>query len=354
MSQPARALYGMLGFIALIVLAAAALAEPLLSAFGATPLFNGVILAVFVAGLVVNLVQVFRLQREVAWIEHYRRSNPERPIAPPVLLAPMAQMLARSERRPLTLSATATRSILDSVHLRLEEQRDLSRYLVGLLIFLGLLGTFWGLLRTIGSVGEIIAGLSAGSDALAMFDALKTRLEAPLAGMATSFSTSLFGLAGSLVLGFLDLLSSRTSNRFYTELEDWLSGMTRLSGGGPVGEGDASVPAYVQALLEQTADGLERMQRAIADSERERRAGAEQLAALNQQLGRLGDLLSRDSRAQAELLETQQELRQTLRQLARGPSGSTISDELRQEFRLLTRTLAAALEPRRTPERNAP
>jgi septal ring factor EnvC (AmiA/AmiB activator) len=163
----------------------------------------------------------------------------------------------------------------------------------------------------------------------------------------------LFGLAGSLVLGFLDLLSARTANRFYTELEDWLSGMTRLSGGGLISEGEAAVPAYVQALLEQTADGLERMQRAIADSERERRAGAEQLAALNQHLGRLGDLLAKDSRAQAELVETQQELRQTLRQIAQGQDAAAISDELRQELRLLARTIAAALEPRHSPERSA-
>src|SRR5690606_22686278 len=152
-----------------------------------------------------------------------------------------------------SLSPASTRSILDTVYLRLEESRDLSRYLIGLLIFLGLLGTFWGLLRTIGSVSEIISGLSAGSDALAMFDTLKEQLRAPLAGMATSFSTSLFGLAGSLVVGFLDLQAGHASNRFYNELEEWLAGMTRLSSGALSGDGDTSVPAYVQALLEQTA-----------------------------------------------------------------------------------------------------
>lgn len=349
MSQPYRALLWMLLFLALIAAAAGALIQPLLAAFGANSGFNGVILAVFAAGIFVNLLQVLRLQREVRWIEGYRRSNPERPLEPPVLLAPMAQMLSRSERRPLSLSPASMRSILDSVHLRLEEQRDLSRYLVGLLVFLGLLGTFWGLLKTIASVSDIIGGLSAGGDALAMFESLKTRLQAPLSGMATSFSTSLFGLAGSLVLGFLDLQAGRTSNRFYTELEDWLSGMTRLSSGSAaIGEGEASVPAYVQALLEQTADGLERMQRAIVDSERERRSSVEQLSELNGQLGKLAELMARESRGLAELTQTQTELRQTLKTLA-APSGAQLSDELRAEFRLLTRTIAAALEHKRTP-----
>ena len=152
MSQPNRALLWMLGFLGLIALACAALFTRLLEAFNATPIFNGVILVVFLVGVLANVRQVSRLQHEVNWITHFRRSNPDRAHAPPVLLAPMAQMLAKTDRRPLTLSTASMRSILDSVHLRLEEQRDLSRYLVGLLIFLGLLGTFWGLLKTIASI----------------------------------------------------------------------------------------------------------------------------------------------------------------------------------------------------------
>jgi len=338
----------MLGFLGLVGAACAVLFAPLLQAFGATPVFNSVILLVFAVGVLANLRQILRLQHEVRWIEHFKRSNPDRAHAPPVLLAPMAQMLARSDRRPLTLSTASMRSILDSVHLRLEEQRDLSRYLIGLLIFLGLLGTFWGLLKTIGSVGDIIGGMTAGSDAVAMFDTLKARLQAPLSGMATSFSTSLFGLAGSLVLGFLDLLSGRSSNRFYTELEDWLSGMTKLSGGGGVvADGDSSVPAYVQALLEQTADGLERMQRAIVDSERERRASAEQLTELNVQLSKLSEHMARESRGMAEFSQSQQELRVALKTIAAAQGGHQLSDELRSEFRLLTRTIAAAMDQKR-------
>lgn len=230
MSQPNRALVWMLGFLGLIALACAALYQPLLTAFGATPIFNGVILLVFLVGVLANVRQVSRLQHEVNWITHFRRSNPERAHAPPVLLAPMAQMLARSERRPLTLNTASMRSILDSVHLRLEEQRDLSRYLVGLLIFLGLLGTFWGLLATIGSIGETIRSLDPGSgDANDVLNALKSGLSAPLSGMGTAFSSSLFGLAGSLIVGFLDLQAGRAQNRFYTELENWLSSLTDVS-----------------------------------------------------------------------------------------------------------------------------
>ena len=348
MSQPNRVLIWMLGFLALIGLAAAVLFVPLQQAFGATPIFNGVILTVFAVGVIVNLRQVLRLQDEVRWIEAFRRAGPDTRLEAPLLLAPMAKMFGKTERKPQSLSTASMRSLLDSIYLRLEEQRDLSRYLIGLLIFLGLLGTFWGLLRTIGSVGDIIGGLTAGGDALAMFDTLKTRLQAPLAGMATSFSTSLFGLAGSLILGFLDLQAGRASNRFYTELEDWLSGMTKLSSGGHMIEGEQSVPAYVQALLEQTADGLERMQRAIVESERERRNNAEHTAELNRHLAKLTELLARDSRVTAELAETQGELRTVLKQLAQsGAGGGAMSDELRAELRLMSRTIAAAMDGKR-------
>lgn len=352
MTQPHRALPWMLGILAVIGVCAGLLLPALQSAFAATPVFNTVIVAAFLIGVAVNLRQVLRLQREVHWIEAWKRSNPNRTLAPPVLLAPMAQMLRKSEQRPLSLSTAGMRSILDSVHLRLEEQRDLSRYLVGLLIFLGLLGTFWGLLATIGSVSDIIGGLKVGGDALSMFEMLKDRLQAPLSGMATSFSTSLFGLAGSLVLGLLDLIAQRAANRFYTELEDWLSSITRVGAGHALvgeSEGETTVPAYVQALLEQTADGLERMQRAIGESERDRRASAEQLGALAQQLGRMNEWLAQESRSLRELAQSQVELRQALRQLATPAprAETTLNEDLRAEFRLLSRTIAAAMAPKR-------
>jgi hypothetical protein len=246
------------------------------------------------------------------------------------------------------------RTILDSVQSRLEESRDLSRYLIGLAIFLGLLGTFWGLLVTIRSVSDIIGTLNVGNDAVTMFGALKENLKQPLGGMSTSFSTSLFGLASSLVIGFLDLQAGHAQNRFYNELEEWLSGMTRLASGSAL-EGDASVPAYVQALLEQTADGLDRMQRAIMESERERRGSNEQLGELGSQLGRLADLLGRDARERQSAAEVQDELKTVLRQLAsQAQPAAQFSDELRSELRLLSRTIAAALDGQRARPAAAP
>jgi hypothetical protein len=158
----------------------------------------------------------------------------------PVLLAPMATLLGDRIGR-MTITQQTMRHLLDSIATRLDEARDISRYMTGLLVFLGLLGTFWGLIETVGSIGKVIEGLKVSGDSASVFDALKEGLAAPLAGMGISFSSSLFGLAGSLILGFLDLQSSGAQNRFYTDLEDWLSTTVReaaydhapaLSGGG--------------------------------------------------------------------------------------------------------------------------
>lgn len=350
MTRPTRSLIWIAGFLAAIATLAALIAPRLAQAFLANPYFNGLILLVLLAGIAANLRQVLALNRDIDWIEHYRRANPERPAAGnPRLLAPMARMLAGRERGKLALSPSTMRTVLDGVYLRLEEARDLSRYLIGLAIFLGLLGTFWGLLGTIRAVSDIIGSLGAGTDAAAMFSSLKDHLREPLAGMSTSFSTSLFGLASSLVLGFLDLQAGHAQNRFYNEMEEWLSTVTKLSPGGGIGvEADASVPAYVQALLEQTADGLERMQRAIVDNERERRGANERLAELSTQLARLAEFLSRDARERHAATEVQEDLRAALKSIAAQQSGgSALSDELRSEFRLLSRTIAAALDSQR-------
>ncbi len=349
MSNPQRVLPWMIAFLVAMGALAALLAPRLAAIFAANPFFNGVILAVLAGGIIVNLRQVFVLSREVAWIDAFRRSNPDQKISGmPHLLAPMARMLDGRARGRAALSAPSMRTILDSVQSRLEESRDLSRYLIGLAIFLGLLGTFWGLLVTIRSVSDIIDTLDVGNDAVTMFGALKQNLREPLGGMSTSFSTSLFGLSSSLVIGFLDLQAGHAQNRFYNDLEEWLSGMTRLGSGTQLGDGDASVPAYVQALLEQTADGLERMQRAIVENDRERRTSTAQIGELGTQLGRLNELLGRDARERQAGVDSQDELKTVLRQLAnQNQPSQQVSDELRSEFRLLSRTIAAALEGRR-------
>jgi hypothetical protein len=200
--------------------------------------------------------QVLRLYPEIRWVNAFRIADPGLAISHrPVLLAPMATML-RDRTGSLSLSATSMRSILDSIGSRLDEARDTGRYLVGLLVFLGLLGTFWGLLDTISSVGRTIAALDTKGDSVAMFDELKSGLAAPLRGMGTAFSSSLLGLGGSLVLGFLELQASHAHGRFYNQLEEWLSGITELAPGGSQTSDFASHQLY---------EAVNEMHRAIAD-----------------------------------------------------------------------------------------
>jgi len=266
MTRPTTYLIRMLVFLGCVLLVTALLAPSLLAAFGANPLLNSLIILVLLIGVAWNIRQVARLSPEVTWLETFQRARARLAAIPaPRLLAPMASMLAsrasksRDGQERMTLSAAATRSLLDSLASRLDESRELSRYMTGLLIFLGLLGTFWGLLLTVHSVGDVITGMSVGSgDINALFEQLKSGLARPLQGMGTAFSSSMLGLAGALVLGFLDLTAGQAQNRFFNELEEWLAGMTRLSSGALGGDGEASIPVYVQALLEQTAENMRR------------------------------------------------------------------------------------------------
>ena len=297
MTRPTQVLFSMVPFLVLVGLAVAVLYAPLADAFYANPVFNGIILVVFLGGIVINFRQVGTLSSEVAWINRFRGKKPSRlrRAIPehPRLLAPLARMLGQHETELLSLSPLSLRSLLDSVRLRLDESRDLSRYVIGLLIFLGLLGTFWGLLITVGAVGDIINELADNAAEAAVFGSLLEGLKAPLSGMGTAFSSSLFGLAGSLVLGFLDLQAGHAQNRFYHELEDWLSGVTRMTGGA-IGERELSEPAYIHAMLEQTAETLDRLQRHVSRDEEQRRVISDQILMLARELGVFADL-SRDS-----------------------------------------------------------
>ena len=226
-SSPRIFLVRMLVFLILGGLLAFILQEKIVVAFLANPGLNALIIGVLVVGILLSFRQVLRLFPEIAWVNGFRLADPG--LArnrPPVLLAPMAAILGERGDRT-AISSQTMRSLTDSIATRLDEARDMSRYLTGLLVFLGLLGTFWGLIETVGSIGGVIQGLKPGSDASGLFDSLRDGLAAPLAGMGISFSSSLFGLAGSLVLGFLDLQSGQAQNRFYTELEDWLATTVR-------------------------------------------------------------------------------------------------------------------------------
>jgi hypothetical protein len=223
LSSPRIFLFRMMVFVVLGALVAFLLHKQIEVAFMANPGLNSLIIGVLALGTILAARQVMRLYPEIAWVNNFRLADPGLAVdKPPVLLAPMAAILGSRVGR-MAMSAQLMRGILDSIATRLDEARDISRYMTGLLVFLGLLGTFWGLIETVSSVGGVIQGLKAGGDASSMFDSLREGLAAPLSGMGISFSSSLFGLAGSLVLGFLDLQSSQAQNRFYTELEDWLS-----------------------------------------------------------------------------------------------------------------------------------
>ncbi|MCO5731962.1 flagellar motor protein MotA [Rhizobium sp. SSA_523] len=230
LSNPVPFLWTMVIFLIIVGFIVAILYRQAHTAFVTNPGLNGLILGVLAIGIILIFTQVMSLIPEVRWFNSFRAAgSADRVGRDPKLLAPMRALIGRSQK--VALSAPLLRSILDSIGTRLDESRDISRYLIGLLVFLGLLGTFWGLIGTIGSISEVIQGLDPnsgnGNDVLS---ALKSGLTAPLAGMGTAFSSSLLGLSGSLILGFLDLQAGRAQNRFYTELENWLSSVTEVDG----------------------------------------------------------------------------------------------------------------------------
>jgi hypothetical protein len=250
LASPRIFLFRMLVFLILCGLIGFVLQKQILNAFNANPWLNGLIILVLLIGIVLSFARVIRLFPEVSWVNSFRRADPSRTARAPTLLAPMAAILGGDRGGRLTISAQTMRAFLDSLANRLDEARDISRYLTGLLVFLGLLGTFWGLIETVGSVGTIINNLNVGGDADSVFNGLKEGLAAPLGGMGISFSSSLFGLAGSLILGFLDLQTSQAQNRFYTNLEDWLA--TTVEETGAVGfAGGGALPASITEAIER-------------------------------------------------------------------------------------------------------
>ncbi len=349
-------LFRMTAFLIVVAGVSVALIGPLHHAFLSNPPLNSLILAVLAFGIVYALRQVFVLRHEAAWITAFRRlreqgGGRERPggdtLPRPHLLAPMANLLSDREGT-LRLSASSMRSLLNSISSRLDKSRQLARYLIGLLIFLGLLGTFWGLLITIASVSNVVKDLSMGTgDINEMFGHLKAGLAAPLSGMGTAFGSSLFGLAGSLVLGFLDLQSGQALNRFYNDLEEWLSGLTRLTGPSPVSGGEGTVPDYLEALLEQTAEGLEGLQRTIARGEESRISANTALMQLHERLSTLTDQMRAEQGLLARLAEGQLELKPILAKLAEAPAragGDGLDDATRGHIRNMEIYLARLLE----------
>ena len=374
MTRLRRYLVRMVLFLIAVIAVCALLFPQLERVFLHNVPLNSMILGAALIGVVFIFRQVLQLDPELAWIESYKRSRQSLSRVAPRLLAPMATMLGERKDKQLSLSTMAMRTLLDGVSSRLDESRDISRYLVGLMIFLGLLGTFWGLLDTVSSVGTVIQSLEIGSnDVTTIFNNLKTGLERPLAGMGTSFSSSLFGLASSLILGFLDLQAGQAQNLFYNDLEEWLSSLTRLSSGGAIAEGETSVPAYIEALLEKTADSLDALQRTVQRGEDNRTAAGGHLFTLTERLSTLTDQMRAEQALLVKLVEGQMEMRPVLARLAESAGEGGIDeasrihirnmevylariveelsvgrqqtvDELRAEIRLLARTIANLAE----------
>ncbi len=230
MTNPRSYLFYMSIYLGIVAVVCALLFVPLRAAFMANWGFNLLILCALVAGILINIRQVLMLEPEINWIGIFRTGEAGLSVAESTrLLKSLAKHLAGLHRDRFHLSAFSLRTVLDGIRGRLDESRELSRYMIGLLVFLGLLGTFWGLLITIGAVGQVIGGLEVGArDFAVVFKTLKAGLQEPLSGMGTAFSSSLFGLGGSLVLGFLDLQAGHAQNRFFNEMEEWLSGVTQL------------------------------------------------------------------------------------------------------------------------------
>ncbi|WP_340149249.1 hypothetical protein [uncultured Sneathiella sp.] len=378
--KPRRYLIRMAIFIAIAIAITAFLYPQIQTAFFANPLLNGLIIFVLLFGIAFIFRQVFMLSGEVNWTHTLRRLESTQPTArPPRLLAPLATIIHDS-KGPVRLSAMTMNTLLDSVSARLDEGRDISRYLINVLVFLGLLGTFWGLLETVDSVGGAISTLNVGGggDFARIFDELKLGLEKPLSGMAVAFSSSLFGLSGSLILGFLDMQAGQAQNRFYTDLEEWLTSITRFtsSGSSIVSDGDQSVPAYVHALLEQTGESLNNLQRTLARNEDKRGSAENSLISLSERLAALTDQMRTEQDLMVRLAENQTELKPVLERIAK--SGETagldqasrnhlrnldvhmvrlleesadgrdhVVQEIRSDIKLLTRTIAAIAEESR-------
>jgi hypothetical protein len=249
LSRPGIYLVRMTIFLLLAAFVALILNKQIVVAFMANPGLNALIIFVLFIGILLAIRQVWRLIPEVRWVNALRTGDAAN-VRQPVLLAPMARLIGDSDSTA-GISTLTLRAILDSVGSRLDESREIARYLTGLLVFLGLLGTFWGLLETVGAIGGVIKSLKAGSDATVMFDDLKIGLAAPIAGMSIAFTSSLFGLAGSLILGFLDLQAGQAQNRFYNELEDNLS----ASATDPLSLQAAGMPAGLAEALSKISTG---------------------------------------------------------------------------------------------------
>ncbi len=353
--------------VALMVLAFV-LRERLVEVLLANVGINGIIVTVFLLGVLITFARVFGLRGEFLWIADFGRGD-KRKAYKPKLLAGIATMLREKTNTSgrLVLSSSVTKTLLDGVSLRLEENRELNRYVVGVLVFLGLLGTFWGLMDTVGGVSRAIDALGVGVDdgegGSGAIERLKESLEEPLGGMATAFSSSLLGLSGSLVVGFLAMQAEQAQNRFYNHVEEWLSSVTHFGSLGEQGAGHgAGLSGYTEALLEQMVDHLDSLQRALGKEHEQRREVSGGLMELSHRLGTMTDFMVAEQKLLQKLVDTLgglhasggsedmvlavKRLEKQLVNLEHVLSGGreALTEDIRREFRLLVRTLSSSLE----------
>jgi hypothetical protein len=292
-SQPIRQIVTMMLVTALVLFGGWLIYDEMSEIVRTNLILNGLIGLVFLLGIATCFWQVLILMQSVSWIEDFARARPgAEEAAPPSLLAPLASLLR--SRRGATISSSSSRSIQESVESRIEESRDITRYLINLLVFLGLLGTFWGLATTVPAVVETIRSLAPqeGESGLDVFGKLMGGLESQLGGMGTAFASSLLGLAGSLVVGLLELFAGHGQNRFVRELEEWLSSITRL---GFSSEGEGGDTAQLGQVLEGLSAQVEQLQMIANDADASRVMMEERLgdlsiaiAALSERMGNIG------------------------------------------------------------------
>ena len=343
-SQPIRQIVTMLFACVLVASGAWLIHETVYGIIATNPLLNGFITAVFLLGVATCFWQVLILVQSVSWIERFARHDPgSEDAAPPRLLAPLAQLL-RSRGARTQISSSSARSIQDSVATRIDEARDITRYLTNLLIFLGLLGTFYGLATTVPAVVETIRSLAPkeGETGLEVFGKLMGGLESQLGGMGTAFSSSLLGLAGSLVVGLLELFAGHGQNRFYRELEDWLSSITRLGFAGV--EGDGAESGAVSAVLDHLAGQVEVLQTLIAQSEENRAATDEGLAQLTEAINKLARIAVDEKGQHATLLRIAEGQERLVAALTGDDSKAQVDAESRMRLRSIDVQLLRILE----------
>lgn len=342
-SQPIRAITAMLLVCALVGSGAWLIHGQIIDILRANTVLNGVIALVFLFGVLSCFWQVWILAQSVYWIENFVRGTPgTEDDTPPRLLAPLAALL-RSRSARMSISSSSSRSIQDSVVQRIDEARDITRYLINLLVFLGLLGTFWGLATTVPAVVETIRSLAPqeGESGLDVFGKLMGGLESQLGGMGTAFSSSLLGLAGSLVLGLLELFAGHGQNRFIRELEEWLSSITRL---GYAGDGDGTDQNALGLLVDHMAQQMEELQALQTQTENNRFQSEMRINELVTAMTKLTDRMDAERGQSALLRRIAEGQEKLLAALESGEAGNGSDPESRMRLRSIDVQLLRILE----------